>query len=133
MGTWGAGSFDNDSALDWIQDFAEEPAIAKIASALTLTGEDELADALDCEEAIVAAEVICLLGGNCCPDFPQEEKEALQHHPMILPPGLKDQAASTMKRIIEQSELRDLWEESGDVNEWLDAMTALIHRLHAVS
>jgi hypothetical protein len=130
MATWGYGNFDNDSALDWLMDFAEEPALSKINSALNIVADnDGYADALDCEEALAAAEVIALLLKSGASDFPEEEITTIKNCGIVVDSKLKSEALEAIKKIILNSELKDIWEETDEVNHWLKVVSGLESRL----
>lgn len=133
MGTWGTGSFDNDSAMDWLMDFAEEPSVMKILSAFNLVvNEAGYADSLDSEEAVVAAEVVALLSGINTPDFPEEYIENVNNAEISISEELIRKALSSIEIIIKQSELKELWEESEDFPDWIDHMNTLRRRLESL-
>ncbi len=76
MGTWGAKSFENDDAMDWIAviEEASDTEPMKDALAAVLEAEGEYLEAPDCSNAMAAAEVIAALNGAPSPDLPEEVK-----------------------------------------------------------
>ena len=123
-------NFDNDAAIDWLLDFCEEPSIIKIDSALVLIlDENNSCEAIDCEEAITSAEVVAALFGKPFADFPAEELTAIKNCGITLPPKYKNRAIEVLTKILDQSELKELWAETNEFNEWVTAVNELMKRL----
>ena len=130
MDTNGYSNFDNDAALDWLLDFCEEPSIIKIDSALVLVlDEQNNCESIDCEEAITAAEVVAALFGKPFAAFPEEELAVVKSCGITLSPSYKVRTSEVLKKIMQQSELKEIWEETNDAQEWHAAMSELLRRL----
>lgn len=131
MGTWAAGSFGNDSAGDWVIDLNENPTFAFIRETIEASIEDPQ-DSMVNENAIAAAEVLCILGGTVPKDYGEVDHNLapaiakLQEEPM--PGDLKTLALQAIAVIEEASELKELWEEDED---WINEIHALKLRLQA--
>jgi hypothetical protein len=129
-GAWGAGSFDNDDALDWAQAFEAKPGMSALVAALeAVTGSGYL-EAPEGSAAIAAAEVLAAVAGKPSPKLPadlaawarkQPKESALQQLPL---------ARKAVERIArgEDSELRELWQE-GDAAAWQASIAELEARL----
>ncbi|MCE9521423.1 MAG: DUF4259 domain-containing protein [Alphaproteobacteria bacterium] len=132
MGAWATDSFANDDALDWLIDFAEAPTIEMLRDTLelvtTLDAEDEL-EAPDCSEAIAAAEIVAALNGRPAANLPDDLKTWLQSDHRLDAKALTTLAAKAVKRIVQGSELQELWAESDDAKKWLADMADLERRL----
>lgn len=129
MGAWKAGSFDNDDALDWVNDFADEPNREFVESTLKAAIEsDEYLEAPESSMAIAAAEVVAALQGAPHPALPDEIQEVLSSGEITVDQNLVDLALKAVERIKTNSELKELWEES-DASEWLSAIENLEERL----
>jgi len=134
MGTWGYGNFDNDSAVDWLMDFAEESSEAKIRSAFNMIEDsDGIAESMDCEEALVAAEVVAQLCGSTSEDFPEEELEIINSSGFKCSPDLTVIAIEIIRKIKQNSELKELWDDSEEAGFWLEAVNELEQRLTEIS
>lgn len=127
MGTWGAGGFENDTALDFIAGIKTAEDIAAAFAALPEDPTTEI-DADQAQAVIAAAECIAARLGRPAPDMPDtlgtmlaafDEPDA----------GTIDLAKDAMSRILRTSELTDLWAE-GDATDWNLAITSLIERLN---
>jgi hypothetical protein len=132
MGAWDAGSFDNDDALDWVNDFSDEPSRKFIESTLkTVTNiGDEYLEAPESSMAIAAAEAVAALQDTPHPKLPEELKEVLASSKIMVDQNLIDLAHKALERVKTNSELKDLWEE-GDASEWLAAIADLEERLES--
>ena len=89
----------------------------------------------ECEEALIAAEIVASVVGHPAHDFPDEAREWIDS---FLPPGssaneeiaaLNEKAADAIDRVVTDSELRDLWEDQPGFEEWFEAQVALQKRI----
>lgn len=129
MGAWKAGSFDNDDALDWVNDFADEPSREFIEITLKAVIEsDEYLESPESSMAIAAAEVVAALQDAPHPTLPDELQEVLSSDEITVDRNLVDLALNAIERVKTNSELKELWEE-GDASEWLSAIASLEKRL----
>ena len=132
MGTWGAGSFDNDDGADFAVEFESE-GLEALRDAFDIVGEDDL-EAAKAQRAIAAAEILALTEAGDAADqaISPELYEAVQRYASEILPQiaqLRRLALAALDRIeADRSELKQLWEED-DPTEWSDAMTALRERL----
>lgn len=130
MGAWGIGSFENDDALDWVIDLEEAKNFQILADAfeIVLDQKDNQADAHDCTVAICAAEVAAGLLGNPADDLPDEVLEWLDGRPDPST-ALVKMAQGSLIVVLENSELKLLWEETDEFEEWRDTIYDLQERL----
>jgi hypothetical protein len=130
MGAWGAGSFENDDAMDWVIGLAERSRDAVLREALTpvATADDRYLEAPDCSIAIAAAEAVAAARGHPNVALPAEVAGWVRNKPEVTA-DLVVLARSAVDRIAGKSELRDLWNESDSAEAWRAAMTDLRARL----
>ena len=130
MGAWGAGSFENDDAMDWVIGLAQGSGDAVLRSALTpvATTDDRYLEAPDCSIAIAAAEAVAAARGQPNISLPDEVVRWVRKKPEVTA-DLVALARSAVDRIAAKSELRDLWAESDSAETWRAAMTDLRGRL----
>lgn len=126
MGAWGAGTFDNDDALDWLDDLVDGADDA-IRDALESTGAEPL-EAPDASSALAAAEVVAAALGRPAADLPGEVSDWLQASDARSAAALAPLARQAVERVRANSELKDLWEES-DPAKWTAAVDDLRKRL----
>jgi hypothetical protein len=129
MGAWGSGSFENDDAGDWAFDLEEE-GVKIIESALNAVASEDYVEAPECSCAIAAAEVVAAaVGRPTSADTCDEVEQFLAGKPAIGQ-DLVDLAKKAMARVLaDDSELRELWEESDSFDEWKAIVTDLQARL----
>ena len=131
MGTWAVDSFGNDSAGDWIIDLKENPTYEFIRETLEACI-DYPNDSMSNENAIAAAEVLCILKGIIPSNYHGVEHnltpaiDALKE--LQQPNDLKFLALQAVDQIEKDSELKELWE--GD-EEWISELKSLRKRLQS--
>ena len=119
MGAWGHGSFENDTALDWVFGLTEEGGdISSVEQALDVVPGLEV-DADEGSEALAAAEVIAALMGKGRDCLPEELAEWVSNAQPVDVEPLRTKALKALDAVLsEDSELRELWEESEDFEAW---------------
>ena len=113
MGAWGAGTFENDGALDWVGDLCE----AKDGWSLirtTLKSDDG-------ELVLAAAECVAVCRGRPPAAAPPSEASVwCAHHRSGYSEEVRVLALQSVRRIRTDSELKDLWDEAvGDLEKRL--------------
>jgi len=129
VGTWGIGSFDNDDAADWVYELEESGGADAISQALRAIGPDGYLEAPDCSIALAAAEVLAALQGQPSESLPPEVITWVNDNPVEVDDDLLGLALMAIHRIETESELKDLWEESGELDEWAATLNDLKERL----
>lgn len=137
MGVWGASSFENDSALDWVTEIsnvgdivAKFNALAELDEATPPDQEVSIGVEL-ASEIIAAAEVVALLMSQIAPDTPEDLRNKLTEFGKP-DTALIEQAKMSVSEVLGDSELLDLWSENAsDRESWNLAITGLIERLNA--
>lgn len=130
MGTWSHEPFGNDTACDWAYDLIEQKDFSLVAQAVQSVL-DNSADYLDSDlavEAVAAAEVLAkALGRSTQTDAYTEKVDAWVGSVGAKPSAeLLSRTRSALDRIMgPDSELRELWEESGDLEIWESSIKAL--------
>lgn len=120
MGAWGSGPFDNDDAGDWVYSL-EDFGVSALRSALELDG--DYVEAPKAAAAVAAAAVVGLAFG-----LPVESTEEvsgwLEDADTEEVQPLAGAAVEALDRVLEGSELAELYDESGD-DGWRDQVSAL--------
>lgn len=132
MGAWGADSFENDDASDWLADFCDSPDPAPILKALSTVADadaGEYLEAPDCSVGIAAAEVVAALKSAPNALLPDDAKNCVSNLGMRADPSLVAVALKAVERIKTNSELRELWDESETPDDWYQALINLEERL----
>jgi hypothetical protein len=133
MGAWSIESFGNDSACDWAYSLEEETGLDLIRQTLENTFEDHYLDSSEGTEAIAAAEVIARLKGNfgaTVDSYTETVDNWVKAHPQKTPQDLIALAVRALDRVLQpESELRDLWEESEQLEQWKASVLNLRQRV----
>lgn len=130
MGAWDTGSFDNDDALDWVYELEEADDLSILSDAFeaVLEEEENYLDEADCAIAISAAEVVAGLMGNSDGSLPEEVRAWIKTQPKpsrtLVADGLK-----SLRAILEDSGLKELWEETEYYEDWKGGVMDLITRM----
>jgi hypothetical protein len=128
MGAWGAGSFDNDDAVDWLASLEHARDLTPIDDAFAaVTGDGEPGEP-DASAAIAAAEVVAAIDGRPLADLPGEIVDWLASAHPRPDPGLTERARAAVQRVRFSSGLKVLWGE-GDPEEWYEHIDHLLQRL----
>lgn len=125
MGAWGAGPFDNDDALDAIDEF---DSVEAIGAQFTVAGLEGYIEADQASLIIAAAECVAAMRGHPHPDLPNElaERTSTFGKPSL---ELFNSARDNISAVMSRSELCELWAEEGS-GDWNREMTDLVARLN---
>jgi hypothetical protein len=131
VGSWGTASFENDAALDWflLVEEAPDPGLV-MASAIddALSAAEYLDSDLGCQ-AIAAAELCACCAGQLPDRLPDNVEGWVQANPHGPHADEIELAVEAVRRVRDESELRDLWEDAADSSRWLAAVEDLLSRL----
>jgi hypothetical protein len=130
MSGWATGPFDNDDALDFIDDLAEAPEWRTVVQALDhVTKQAGYLEAPEGQTAVAAAAIVAAaVGLAVLPDNHQDLKAALG----APPEGAVALARSALARVVAPaSELDELWQEGEDHDAWLTQIAVLQTTLSA--
>lgn len=130
MGAWGIGHFENDDAGDWAWQLEEEKSLAPIAMAFDeVDASHDYLDAGIACMALAAAESVAAIIGNEAPDLPESVAAVAAGLRGKADSNLISKARAAVERIGADSELRELWEETDNFEEWQAKVADLIERL----
>lgn len=130
MSAWGNGVFDNDDAADWANELSGADDLSILDEALEPAIEaDDYIEAPEAAVAIAAAEVVAALNGHPSDELPDDVFDFVERVGLNAGKSLIKRALKALKQVKKNSELRDLWEESGDLDSWLDVISDIEARL----
>lgn len=130
MGAWGVGTFENDDAGDWVYQLEEQEDLTLLTETLKRAAEPSgYLESPACAEALAAAEVVAALGGRAAPDLPEEVRDWVAAHRRKVSPELRDLAVRALDQVAADSELKELWEETDELQAWSDRVVELRGRL----
>lgn len=129
-GAWGADSFSNDDALDWLNRCIESKDSKVVASALNTAIHSNSLEASDGAAAVAAAEVVAAAAGKPGKPLPKELDDWLKHQPKQELAKFAPVARKALVRVKDArvSELAQLWQESSD-RQWDSTIAELEKRL----
>ena len=134
MGAWGHLNFENDTALDLVYEIEEKGAdrIKTAIEAINSREEDAFLDSDLCAEALAAIEYIAAVKDKQSEDFPEDAEEWLtpaNKDSLLAIRNLIANGKQAIDRIQHNSELKDLWEETGDYEKWTKVLEGLVTRI----
>lgn len=130
MGAWGTGAFDNDDASDWVYEL-EDGGIDAIESALDdAIRSSDLSSPTDAN-AIAAAEVVAAAIGRPVPGLREDIAALVVDVAPSITPEHAERARTAVERVLNASELAELWAETDNDGEWRALIQDLIGRLTA--
>jgi Domain of unknown function (DUF4259) len=129
MGTWGSGPFDNDDAADWTYRLTPDAEIGVVTAALNAALADDRPDAATSQAAVAAAEVVAAALGHRHVSTPEEVTAWVAARPGPQWRDAAPLAARSTQRVLADSELRELWDESDEDGEWSAELVDLVSRL----
>ena len=131
MGAWGIGAFENDDAADWAWELEEGLDLGPVRQALAATMDtDGCLERPEGACAVAAAAVVAASFDGDIKGFPEEVGEWIDDHPDSATRGDARLALDALERVMsEESELRELWEETPDATKWATEIEKLRHRL----
>jgi hypothetical protein len=80
-GAWGEGSFENDDALDWVEQCVQSSGPSAVVTALEAALQSEMVDAANGAMAVAAAEVVAASRGKPSAKLPDNLRTWLEHQP----------------------------------------------------
>jgi len=131
-GSWDVGSFDNDAALDWVNDLERTSDTAFLSTTLRQVHSNaKFIDDDTCSSALAAAEVVAAARGRPAKSLPAEVGDWLKRVQPKVGAELLASARSAVEtcRDDEASDLRHLLQDSDYMKQWLDATADLLSRL----
>ncbi len=120
MGAWGNGPFENDDAADWVYAL-EDSGVSAIRSAIELGAGD--VEAPQAAAAVAAAAVVALARGLDV-ESTDEVSAWLADADAEQVRSLAPAAAAALDRVLDGSELAELFDETGD-DDWRVQVSAL--------
>lgn len=133
MEIWGINHFDNNAAQAWLADFGEndfrliDRTLAGVAHLLDV---DQL-DAEESAEALVAAECVAAALGKPAAKVASEVEDWLAENgnDITVKPLYVEMAQKAVDRVLADSGLRDIWQQTSHFDAWRTAVIDLQSRL----
>ncbi len=130
MGTWGTGIFDNDDAMDWVEQMLQLKDISTLREAIrSIVDASHYLEASESCIALAAAEIIAAIKNKDYSLLPEAAQPLARNNDFIVDAQLIELALKAIQAISSDSELRDLWSESEFLGEWSNVIIGLEQRL----
>lgn len=127
MGAWGQGNFENDNALDYLNDVLDQDELSYLHAAFDAALQGDI-DSPEACEALAAVEVLCAACGAPADDASEELLEWVEGKSDV-PEELIAEGLRAIAAVKTESELRELWEETDDFEDWLGVVEDAESRL----
>ena len=130
MGAFGFNVFENDDALDWVDEYRTSGGAGMIQNALNTALSAGYLEIPEASTGLAAAEFVAVL--NFCPstDLDPGVAQVAQSRKVLLTEELLRKAQSAVTRIKNDSELAQEWNAvDPDGGAWSQALDDLIARL----
>lgn len=134
MGAWGAGTFDNDDAGDWVYELLGAADLAPAREALAATMDsDGWLEIPEGARAVAAASTVAASFDGDVRGLPDEVVEWLEYHPDAGTLADARLAIDALERVASvDSELREVWLEAANGPAWVEEIARLVYRLARV-
>ena len=132
MSAWGISNFENDTALDWVNEIIQEREVTSLEESITSFVNDfsvEDTSLMDCSKFLTIAETLAALIGSPDEDFPEELKDWVESKYIKIEESTIDNAKRGVKLIMTDSEAKEMYLDSGYFKSWEKAQKDLIKRL----
>ncbi|MBH5317776.1 DUF4259 domain-containing protein [Paenibacillus sp. GSMTC-2017] len=129
MGAWGHGNLENDTVLDWVVDLLEAQDLELISEAIEMVHDGKYIDADTASIALGAIDILAAMHNKPGQEGYEEDlEEWISQHKgqgteLLLP------AKKALGKILIDSELKELWEETDSFDEWVLTINELEGRL----
>lgn len=137
MGTWSEDNFANDDAADWVGQLEKSKGLTVLLSPIeSVISNNDYLESYQCYEALAAAEIIASDVTGDTSTIPKEAHAWLNKKQGLFgkKPQIKKEHALIAKlaveKIIENSELKELWEETEHYSKWQTIQHILIEKLN---
>lgn len=133
MGVWGIKNFENDSAVEFVSGVLKgnKLIIANTIEKILEISKGDYLDVTDCEEALAAVEFVAAAKGNPSTDMSAEAIAWIKTSNLLQFKDFDLVALSkkVIDRILTHSEIKELWEEANELQEWEKIMLDLKKRI----
>jgi hypothetical protein len=133
MGAWGPGSFQNDTALDFLEDALRSQSTHLVTDALRSADDAPAVQQLDiqiAERVLAAGELIAASCGRGAGELPEGALEWVRNHHDQLDESILALAGRAVRRVVQEAPAyRELWFSSQKAEAWLSSVQDLAGRL----
>lgn len=130
MGASGYLAFENDAAADWLaelEDANDTSILVDAFDAVLDPGEDYM-EMPEASTAIAAAEVVAALLGRAAMSLTEVIMDGVKGQSEVHP-TVVEKARSAVNRVLDNSELQEVWGNSDNYSNWKMNVEDLLSRL----
>ncbi len=133
MEPFGYESFENNEAVEWLEELLESDDLALIQSSLHSAAEHtgDSVGLVDARRALAAAETVAVWHGHAGEGAPLEVLDWVAQQETPLPSETLELARRAVERVLGGSEMREQWIGIGEIDDWKLAVDDLLQRLHS--
>jgi Domain of unknown function (DUF4259) len=130
MGIWGSGIFDNDDAMDFVEQLVPLRNISSLRNALYKVVEPQhYLELPECCIALAAIELIAAMKNKNYSLLPEFARTWAIDMNFSINAQLIGLAQNAIQAITTESELQNLWSKSDIYNDWIEVIVGLTERL----
>lgn len=132
MSAWGISNFENDTALDWVNEIIHRKEVENFKESIDgflKSFSVEETSLNDCSIFLTLAETIAALLGAPGQDFPEELQDWIETKYIKIESSTIDNAKKGVQLIMNGSEVREMYLDSGYFTSWEKTQKNLIKRL----
>tara|TARA_B100001173_G_C16011689_1_gene558002 strand:+ start:465 stop:869 length:405 start_codon:yes stop_codon:yes gene_type:complete len=132
MSAWGISNFENDTALDWVNEVIHRKEVENFKESIDgflKSFSLEETSLNDCSIFLTLAETIAALLGAPGQDFPEELQDWIETKYIKIESSTIDNAKKGVQLIMNGSEVREMYLDSGYFTSWEKTQKNLIKRL----
>ncbi len=132
MSAWGISNFENDTALDWVNEVVHRKEIESFKESVELFLKSfsvENTSLMDCSKFLAIAETMAALLGSPGQDFPEELQDWIETKYIKIEASTVESAKRGVQMIMNDSEAKEMYLDSGYFKSWQKAQKDLIKRL----
>ena len=132
MSAWGISNFENDTALDWVNEVVHRKEIESFKESVELFLKSfsiENTSLMDCSKFLAIAETMAALLGSPGQDFPEELQDWIETKYIKIETSTVESAKRGVQMVMNDSEAKEMYLDSGYFKSWEKAQKDLIKRL----
>ena len=132
MSAWGISNFENDTALNWIDNLIEHSDIDSINSTINIFVSDfdpEETSLIECSKFLALVELLAGLRCNPNEDVPDELTDWIEGKYIEVNEDVVKKAKEGVALVLKDSEAKEMYWDSGYQKSWIEAQNSLIKRL----
>lgn len=132
MSAWGLSNFENDTALDWVNDVIQRKEVENFKETIESFLKSfsvEKTTLMDCSKFLTIAETVAALLGSPAQDFPEELQDWIELKYIKIEASTVENAIIGVRLVMGDSEAKEMYLDSGYFKPWEKAQKDLIKRL----